>query len=65
MNMFIQKHSSLSVWQFDAIFFFFLSLSLSVNWTIHSKRSCPTTDSNEFFQALRKALMDMKDLYGV
>ncbi len=44
------------------IFFFFCVL-LAVNFSIHSKHSCPETDSKKFAEALLKAFEDMKDLY--
>ena len=36
----------------------------TVNWSIHSKRSSPRTDSRQFAENLKKIMEDMKNLYS-
>ena len=36
-----------------------------VNFTVHSKKTCAATDSQKLGDHIVKALIDMKNLYGV
>ena len=40
-----------------------LSLHCAVNFSVHSRRSCPSTDSTAFGNAICKAMDDLKELY--
>jgi hypothetical protein len=42
----------------------YLYVNIPVYFSIHSKRSCPTTSSEKFGEAIKTAFDDMKGLYA-
>ena len=36
----------------------------TVIFSVHSKRSCPTTSTQKFAEEICKAMVDLKDLFG-
>jgi len=42
-----------------------VAICIVVNFSIHSKKSCPSTDSTHMLEQIKKAMNEMKELYNL
>ena len=63
MDVWVQVESIFMHIEHNLVMIHYFSV-LTVNFSIHSKRSCPDTDSRKLGDAILKAFDDMRALYN-